>query len=653
MARSNEQSTSLPWLTVLLACACVVASWQSLAESAGHADRVRRQLNEAVAYLHAHPYLEVSHALRGRVVGAELDQLRKAHSEARRGGGNAPVLGVELRGQQRRLDDLVAKATQQLDELPSRRLGVNPTRWRPDTLFTYALVHSSLVHLGGGIALLLLLGLYLEPALGATRLAGIVTLATLGAAAGFVFTQPELDRVLIGSSGMLAGLLSVFLADFSSSRKAGFYSLVALCGVGWLLAPPVVGSAISFDHPGASLTGLAIPEFAPAWVYLGGVTGGLAAYGVIWLLGAQPKARKAIGHAAQTSTGSADLDAALELRSTGRDEAALKLLLALRQREPDSIDAALLLGDVAASLGQRELAQDSRLRAVRLESKLGDGTGAVQRWLDLTQREIPAGVEPAFLIRMAGLLRQKDHSRAAAVALRTALERAEGSSLMMVVAGRVARAAKGIDPEIAYDAAWAALGCIELPLAERQALEGLLAQVIPELPPEDAEVSKGWQRAGDRPAPIAVESSLRSVDVVHAVPIDLDDEGLHVATKGGLKKRIRFERIQAVGVAVVKQITEKPVLVVDLILNWTAPSHESLKVIRLRGDRFNPLELVDAENALEAHRRIALTVLERAEAVPLPGRDSVLGRPYTAYANLASYAANVLMAEEPLSENPS
>jgi membrane associated rhomboid family serine protease len=651
MAYASRPNTPHPWLTGLLVCVFAAATWQSLAGSQELADASRRQLDQAVEYLQQRPYLEVSPVLRARVGGHEIAQLRQLHEEARQRSGRPPVLGLELGGQQRELDERVAKATRQLDALPARRLGVNPTQWRPDALFTYVLVHSSYFHLGGCAVLLLLIGLYLEPALGAIRMAGIATLATLGAAAGFVFTQPELDRVLVGSSGMLAGLLCVFLLELASSRKQAFYGLSVLGGLGWLLVPPALGSAVSFDHPGAHLTGFSVPELALAWVYAGGITGGVAAYGVSRLIVAQTPLRPEIPHTARTSTGGADLDAVHALRAEGREQAALKQLLALVQREPDSVDAALLLGDVAVSLGQRALALKSRLRAVRVASKRGDGLGAVRPWLDLTQREIPDDVEPALLVRMAGLLLQKDHPRAAASALQTALERAEGSSLMGV-AGRVARAAKEIDPALAHDAAWTALGFIQLPFVERQELEALLAQVIPKVPGARAQVSKTGAEP-DRTAPIEIDGRLRPLDVVQAVPIDLDDEGLHVATQGGLKKRILFERIEAVGVAGIKGITDRPVLVVDLVLNWMSASHETLRVVRLRGDRFNPRELVDAKTPLDALRLITMTVLERAGAVPLPNRDSVLGRPFATYPDIGRYAAQVLSAEEPLSENPS
>jgi membrane associated rhomboid family serine protease len=651
MARSR-QSERLPWLTLLLACVFALVTWLSMEGSQEIADGSRRQLDEAVQVLHQHPYLEASRALRERVIGYEITQPREAHEGARASARDARPPAVELRSQQSRLDGQVAQATGRLDQLAARRFGANPTRWRPDTLFTYVVVHSSWVHLGGCAALLLLIGFYLEPALGAIRLAGVVTLATLGAAVGFVCMQPELDRVLIGSSGMLAGLLCVALFELVRSRRKGFYGLIALGGLAWLLVPPAIGAGLSFDHPGAQLTGFSIPEFALAWVYLGGVTGGMAAYGGMRLLGSRPPAGRAARPAAKSSTERADLDTAQALRAEGRYEAALKQLLGLVRREPDSVDAHLLLADVAFSLGQRALAAKSRLRAVRLQAKLGDGLGAVRPWLDLTQREIPVDVEPALLIRMAGLLRQRDQPRAAAAALKTALERAEDSS-RMVVAVRVARAAKEIDAAIAHDAAWTALGFVELPFVERQEIEALLGQVIPKLPGVDVEMSKAWARDPQRPAPIEVDTRMRSLDVVHAVPIDLDDEGLHVATQGGLKKRIRFERIEAVGVGGVRGIEDRPILMIDLVLNWMSPSYETLRVVRLRSDRFDAREIVDSTSPLDALRLIAMTVLERAEAVPLPNRDAALGRPFATFDSIGSYSMQVLTAEEPLSENPS
>jgi hypothetical protein len=96
---------------------------------------------------------------------------------------------------------------------------------------------------------------------------------------------------------------------------------------------------------------------------------------------------------------------------------------------------------------------------------------------------IPDKADPSLLIHMALLLRAADRRVEAVRALSCALERSDERE-NHVIAARIARAARGLDPGVTEVAAWRALGSIELALPERQALENLIAEVLE---------SAGWQ----------------------------------------------------------------------------------------------------------------------------------------------------------------
>jgi membrane associated rhomboid family serine protease len=74
------------------------------------------------------------------------------------------------------------------------------------TPLTAMAMHGGLVHLGGSMALLLLLGWRLEPRLGAPRLAALYLLGGLASSALLVALSPSLPIATIGSLGAVAAL---------------------------------------------------------------------------------------------------------------------------------------------------------------------------------------------------------------------------------------------------------------------------------------------------------------------------------------------------------------------------------------------------------------------------------------------------------------
>lgn len=643
---------SAPWVSLALVTLFALVMLQTERSAEPLVMIAAERLAEASLQFEEHPYLEPGDALRAQLGGDRVLAIRHGYEEERVANGDPPVLAGVMRQQQKELDALVEEAEGALDALPARVLGVDPSAWRPTTWISYVALHSSLGHLLGSGLLLLLLGLYLEPSIGPFRISLVALCSTVGGALGYAFSVPEGSHVLIGSSGLLAGWLAVFAWELRSSHREPFYALALVGGALWLVLPIWLGMPWSLQHPGVELFGDLPSSTTVMHALTGGVAGGLASDWILRLLGGR-RDESRMSHGTRTSTGNASLDQALEERAAGRDEVAYQKLAVLLHQEPEQLDAALLMADVARALGRHSAADSALLRAIRIEAKREETTSAVRHWLDLTRREIPREADAALLIRIATLLRLHDHPRAASQALRAALERATGSNTAPV-ATRIARAAQELDPTIAHDAAWRALGCAELTLEERQNLEDLLAVVMPRLPGAEVLLSNAWSDGAERPAAIDVETHTRVLDIVRAIPVKLDEEGVHIATKGGSKKRVLYDRIQAVAVAAVHGITDKPVLVVDLVLNWNQTRETKLRVIRMRGDRFDPRRLVapaGGGTALDAFRTLMGTLLDRSSATALPDRDSAVGIPFASFEELALYERTVLMAESPLSEN--
>ncbi len=88
--------------------------------------------------------------------------------------------------------------------------------------------------------------------------------------------------------------------------------------------------------------------------------------------------------------------------------------------------------------------------------------------------------------------------------------------------------------------------------------------------------------------------------------------------------------------------TGKPVLVIDLCLNWTR--HDDLQLVRLRSDGFDPRKLVDAEGSpLKALRAFAALLATRSRGVVLPA-DFAPDAPFRIFADAAAYELEVLRA---------
>jgi hypothetical protein len=156
--------------------------------------------------------------------------------------------------------------------------------------------------------------------------------------------------------------------------------------------------------------------------------------------------------------------------------------------------------------------------------------------------------------------------------------------------------------------------------------------------PASAEVRK--------PEAIEIETANRRLDAIYAVPTGFDAEGLSILAAKGAKKRVRYDRIVALSVVAVSNLGPKPVILLDLILNWMSLADEPLRVIRLRGDRFDPRQLAPGHAApVDAMRAVVERLLRASKATPLPDLQSAKGLPFAGFDDLETYHRDVLMVD--------
>ena len=313
------------------------------------------------------------------------------------------------------------------------------------------------------------------------------------------------------------------------------------------------------------------------------------------------------------------------------------------------------------------------LRLIRDDIRREDDLAAVEHWLDLEDRGLSADADLTLLIRMAQILRRQGQPASALAALQRALAQGDPSK-SPVVASRVARAARDLDPDTAEAAAWQALASLDLEFEERQSLEEMLGEFYadrsggagatslqgvriheygksdprerqtPE-PEAPAESSRG--DGFERREPIDLDLGGRALDVDVVAPLGFEERGLRVESADGTKRTIDLTAIDAVAVAAVHGLGPKPVILVDLVTNWVSLRDEPLEVVRLRGDRFDPRRLAPHHDSpLEALREFLHQLQENTSATPLPDLDAVKGRPFAVLDDLSTYQRDVLMVDE-------
>lgn len=658
VAAKRASGAPFPWFSLLVIAGCVAVTLYVAASSRDALTRTDASLSRAEAYFREHPYLYPGQALEARLTTGQIEGLRSDWTRKRQRSGSTATPPRVRRRQQEELRALVDEAATQLESSAAHQLAWNVGERGPLTLLTHVFLHAGQWHLLGNALLLLLIGSILEVRMGRALFAGSLVVCAVGSAWAFAFANPAVDFALIGLSGALAGLLALFALRHWVDRREGFYALGVVGGAIWLVLPASFGLQWSIQGAIPGIGALA-PASATYSALAGGFATGLLATALIGFYrldarlrgGSDPRGRDAANPLYRR---------ALRARSNRDDDSAYTLLAELLHRDPESHDAALLLAQVAADLGKRDEAENAMLRAVRIELKRGLTEAAIDNWVSLAEEGVPRRADHTLCVRMAVLLQDVGQPVAARAALRAALDRwKQGDDPM--IASRIARAARELDLQTAEQAAWRALGSIELAFEERQSLEVLLGQIIPllgdgrlELAAEPAARDEASRQGADsalasKPAPIDIDLEERALTALDAIPVECGGDGVDVVVvRSGAKKLVPYQSIDAVAVAAVQGIGRRPVIVVDLVLNWMTPANEQLRVVRLRGDKFDPRTLVSGfDSPSEALRQFLERLIERAAATPLPDPAAAHGRPFASFASLADYHRIVLRVEVP------
>jgi membrane associated rhomboid family serine protease len=666
------QAARLPWLSGGIALISVLV-FLSLPTPLLIEDRdPQAALEAAFAYWQTHGYLTPDDRILESAAGHFDDRRRPlALAAIRELGRRAMPDDDNTRDrEQATLDELAVAARPDrgaFNPLPRdhvlRVYGFTPDSPRALTLGTHLFLYAGWVHLLAVVSLLFVLGASAEERLGRSAFALFFSLSALISVATHTLFEPESPMSLIGASGPVAALAALF----TLRHRMGPVRMV-------VLTPGNRGlRLIPFELPAAAIAAL--------WLVANlGLT--------VWL--DEIGARNDLSVSVLAGGLGFGLFTGLALRGFGFESRVLAPDLETEaERNPDAPEVTRQVFEVAVSTGQSETAAEPLARQIRRLIRRNQLPEAAELWRVLVEQLPDHRLPPGDLVRIVPPLLASHHSTLARVALRQCVDAPLGE-VGIGLALRILDLARGLDPSAALIAARRALELPELHESKRAHITRLIRELDPEGPPpldaaigdgsatDDAlqfndsgvlEVPADWESRepeylGGRGAedPIAIGEAVATqqapqidlaslprfdgIQAVAAVPTRLMDDVLYFRLGNGRKAKVAYEQIQALAVAALRDISSKPVVVVDLLLNWTELGAAPLRSIRLRSDQFDPALLIPPVGSpTENLQAFLLELLDRSQALPLPDADAVTGRPFRVFKFMRGYQRRVLKVD--------
>jgi len=470
---------------------------------------------------------------------------------------------------------------------------------------------------------------------------------------------------LVGASGAVSGLLGAFLVLYARTKVRLFYFF-------WIGFRVLTGT---FRAPALAMIPLWFAnEVLQAWLWhRSGSTGGVAYLAHVggFLFGAG----SALGMRAlrleerfihdriesQVTRMEANpaLEEAFALREQGDLQGALGVLQRAAREHPEDADLVLALWDAAVACRRPEAAAPAAARLVRAQAASGQPELAARTWVELSNLVPEQRVDTATLLKLLPAVAASEPPSKQAQLLRSAADPQSpgwtpGSAL------RIFDLARELDPPTALLAARGVLARADLDPGKRERIAARAAELesaghaaaaapgAPEeatapAPARQAEPEDALAIDDDELAELAAGPRFSALKAAEARLTGLDGERLQLVTADGRAGGLAADRIEAVSVAAVRDLGPRPVLLVDLLLNWSALDEPALRAVRLRSDRLDLRRLApDATTGADALRALVADLLAASGATALPDASAAAGRPFRTFERLADYQREVL-----------
>jgi membrane associated rhomboid family serine protease len=656
----------LPWVTIILIVSCF-GIFLLTDTSVDYGEEEALAFEEAADHWRERAHLEAPPEIREHVAYDVMPNQRSQYLATLPDYSPYPPESPEhLAMQQAEFDRLVDVAFGNVPKdaasvTPFERWGVIPSAPRPLTFLTYMFIHAGWMHLVGNLFMLFLAGPPIEDRFGRAGFAAFYLTAGIFAGAFHMALSGGSAVPMVGASGAIAGVLGAFLVRLWNTQiRFAYFFLVLL--------RPIYGT---FEAPAwAMLTLWFVNEMFQAWLWDSvGVEGGVAywahvggfAFGVgaTFALRAARYEERFVDPSIEAQitkfTANPVLEEAMDLRERGEVAQAFSMLQDEWERAPDE-PIAVAFWDAALACAQPEIAAPALASAVQSAVKNGEHELALRHWSELSDHVPAALVSPAILLRFVPVLLEENQRDRAVLALRQAVDPGN-TPLTPGQAQRVLEMARELDPPTAVRAARSALASPDLHESKREKLLTQIEELGGDAAAEGtAEGTAEATGAAAEPAPVSVEEDLPwgedgaidlarfgQVKLTEAQPVALEADGLRLQLGGDQQAHVGWDRIQAVSAAILDGLGPKPVLVIDLLANWSEPQAESLHGVRLRSDSFDPRRLFESDrDPTRAFGQFVGRLLELSQAQPLPTPENATGNPFARYDSADDYARIVL-----------
>jgi membrane associated rhomboid family serine protease len=645
----------LPWATAALAAALLAGfvAARGLVGLTGDSQPV--ELDSALQLWLEHPALQLDPQLLAELQRrADGDAAAERIAQAR--ASATPVPEAARAESQAELDLVTALALRGTDAAPGpqhpfRRFGWVPAAPRPIALLSYWTLHAGFVHLFAVLFVLALAGPALEVAYGRALFAALCLAGAVASAGAQLVASSGSPVPLVGAAGMAAALAGAFALRHGREATPvfglgltlpGWSAAAAWIAAGGLLHFAVAGDAVALGE-----------SLAPS---LGSLATGAGFASAVRML--RLEERRAAQRAAARAEALLDprLRRAQAVLARGSYDQAVALATELLRERPDDPDALALVWGARKAAGREADGLPVGKRLLEVYARHGALGSAARIWDELVSAAPDIHAETTVLLRIVPELVVQARREAAIHALRQVVTPEGRTPLTVGQAVRAAELAAELDPASALAAARAALASPDVADEKRERLEQLAAEL------EGRVAAAPRAEPAPPPEPVRIELALddnmatqlysgppehagpSAVKVTPAVPLELDPDGVRMRVDGAEASVLSWDRIQAVGVGLVSGLGPKPVVVIDLALNWVDCGGGALEVLRLRSDSFRARTLIGGDgSALEALRALLAQLLARSGAVPLPEAGSARGLPFREFPDPSSYERDVLL----------
>ena len=628
----------LPWVTFVVMGLCLIIFLFTHPGEKSRMEHAFEDLGEAFEYFGEHPYLEMDPRLQDVLTQEFGSDGVTSLIEMMRQSGPKPPDNIDLlQREQETFDGLVEAFSSSVDSSPLRVLGVVPADIHIQTFITYQFAHVGWGHLLGNLFILFLAGPFIEDVWGRPLYAAFYLTAGVVAALMFVVRYPNFDGPLVGASGAIAGVMGAFLVRYWNTKIKFFYWIFFFMvgtfeAPAWLMLPLwflkelTFAGAMDAVAPGEGGGGVAF------WAHVWGFVFGVAMACAIAYFRIEERFIDRSIESKVTLVENTTIEEAGKLAEGGDREGAKTVLKRELGTQPENVDAAVLLWNLCFQDGDVAVSMPHMMSAIRSAARKGDDQFVTTHWLEVLDSGYAVEFDPALGARIAEMLRNESRFDPATATIDLAATRVEDSTPACVVL-RLARLAIELESNQAAALAAAAVADPELPPEAREELEPIAADFV-------STTGAGGTDEGTE-EPEEDEPVVHSVIAKRVVPRRLDGQTLEVEIDGE-RHVVDLATIQVIAVCGIARAAEKPVVLVDLLLDSPWGDRPKLRVIRMTSNLFDPRQIVGGDDAMVAFQTLLERLFEVSGAVPLPDPDAALGKPFQSFSTIDAYEKEVL-----------